>query len=387
MKRILLLLMAAGVWHTALAGDTAAVTKAAGVTISIRNTSAIVRNEEIVEIPYVQLRGLTGAFKLINKQTGKEVPYQLAYEGAPTPQHLLVQVTIPARASIVVTAIAGKPAVVKPRTYARYVPERKDDFAWENDRVAFRMYGAALENFPAENALGIDVWTKRTSELVINSWYQKNDYHHDNGQGLDYYSVGMTLGGGDIAPFLNDSIYFPKNYRIHKVLDSGPLRCTFQLGYEPWQVGNITVSVLKTISLDAGSQLNRMSVSYTLQQGDSLPVAAGIVKRAAPGTILLDEKTGVAGYWEPEYGADGITGLGLVVPVQNGHMKVTDKHLLATATASGKAPYVYYFGAAWNKAGRYTSASEWFAYLQTFAAKQAAPLELTSISNKRILSI
>ena len=25
-----------------------------------------------------------------------------------------------------------------------YVPERKDDFAWENDKIAFRAYGKAL---------------------------------------------------------------------------------------------------------------------------------------------------------------------------------------------------------------------------------------------------
>jgi len=376
MKRILLLLMATGIWSSSLLAGSREEPVAAPVSITIKNPSAIARNEEIVEIPYARLKTLTGSFKLINKQTGKEVPYQLAYEGAPQPQLLLIQVSVPAHGNVVITAVPGKPATLVPRTYARYVPERKDDFAWENDRIAFRMYGAALENFPAENAHGIDVWTKRTNDLVLNKWYKTNDYHHDNGQGLDYYHVGMTLGGGDIAPYVNDSIYYPRNYRTWKVLDSGPLRCTFQLGYEAWKVGNTTVSAVKTVSLDAGSQLNKMSVRYTLSQGDSLAVVAGIVKRPAPGTILLDEKTGIAGYWEPEHGADGITGLGLVLPVHQGPMRVTTQHLLAEAKASGKQPFVYYFGAAWNKAGRYTSAAQWFAYLQTFAEKLAAPLEV-----------
>ncbi|UPK69165.1 DUF4861 family protein [Chitinophaga filiformis] len=377
MKRILLLLMATGIWHSSLlAGSTEKKPVAAPPSITIKNPAAVARNEEIVEIPYAGLSAVTGPFKLINKQTGKEVPYQLAYEGAPQPQLLLVQVSVPAHGKVVLTAVPGKPATLASRTYARYVPERKDDFAWENDRIAFRMYGAALENFPSENAHGIDVWTKRTSDLVLNKWYKTNDYHHDNGQGLDYYHVGMTLGGGDIAPYVNDSIYYPRNYRTWKVLDSGPLRCTFQLGYEAWQVGNTTVSVVKTVSLDAGSQLNKMSVQYTLKQGDSLPVVAGIVKRPAPGTILLDEKTGIAGYWEPEHGADGITGLGLVLPVHQGQMELTAQHLLAHAKASAKQPFVYYFGAAWNKAGHYTNAAQWFAYLQAFAEKLAAPLEV-----------
>ncbi|MEY3896376.1 MAG: hypothetical protein RLZZ214_1896, partial [Verrucomicrobiota bacterium] len=47
----------------------------------------------------------------------------------------------------------------KPRAFARFVPERSDDFAWENDLVAFRTYGPALRPGP-ENS-GIDCWFKR----------------------------------------------------------------------------------------------------------------------------------------------------------------------------------------------------------------------------------
>ena len=39
-------------------------------------------------------------------------------------------------------------------TYARFVPERSDDFAFENDKVAFRIYGPALKNSGVNN--GID---------------------------------------------------------------------------------------------------------------------------------------------------------------------------------------------------------------------------------------
>lgn len=376
MKRILLLMMLSAVWQSALSASSTEE-RPAPVSVTISNPSAIARNEEIVEIPYDRIQSsVNGPFKIVNKQTGKEIPYQLVYQGSPKPQLLLVQISVPARGKIVLTIAAGKPAQVSPRTYARFVSERKDDFAWENDRIAFRMYGAALENFPAENAHGIDVWAKRTTDLVINDWYKKNDYHHDNGQGLDYYSVGLTLGAGDIAPYFNDTIWYPRHYRTWKVLDSGPLRSTFQLGYEAWKAGNTTVSVVKTISLDAGSQLNKMSVQFTVQHGDSLPVTTGIVRRAAPGTILLDEKAGVAGYWEPEHGPDGVTALGLILPVQQGRMKLTDQHLLATAKASSNSPFVYYFGAAWNKAGRFATAEQWFDYLHTFAERLAAPLEI-----------
>ncbi len=42
---------------------------------------------------------------------------------------------------------------------ARFVPERMDDFAFENDKVAFRVYGPALKNSQENN--GTDCWLKR----------------------------------------------------------------------------------------------------------------------------------------------------------------------------------------------------------------------------------
>ena len=59
------------------------------------------------------------------------------------------------------------------RVYGRFARERYDDFAWENDKVAHRTYGPALETWQAEplTSSTIDVWCKRTSRLVVNDWY------------------------------------------------------------------------------------------------------------------------------------------------------------------------------------------------------------------------
>ena len=53
-------------------------------------------------------------------------------------------------------------------------PERKDDFAWENDRGAYRVYGPALEA-TGERSFGIDVWTKNTPDPVVNDRYYIED--------------------------------------------------------------------------------------------------------------------------------------------------------------------------------------------------------------------
>ena len=49
------------------------------------------------------------------------------------------------------------------KVMARYVPERADDFVWENDLVAYRAYGKALEGNPTSP--GFDVWVKKAGKL------------------------------------------------------------------------------------------------------------------------------------------------------------------------------------------------------------------------------
>ncbi|MCJ8295019.1 MAG: DUF4861 domain-containing protein, partial [Colwellia sp.] len=44
------------------------------------------------------------------------------------------------------------------KAYAKFVPEREDDFAWENDLVAFRMYGPASKSIGT--VIGVDCWIK-----------------------------------------------------------------------------------------------------------------------------------------------------------------------------------------------------------------------------------
>jgi len=347
-------------------------------TIEIKNPSAIFRDHELVSFPYEKLLAkLSGskAFKLIELQTETEIPFQLEYKGKKQPVNVLMQISCAPGARILVAVVSGNPAVVAPKTFARFVPERFDDFAWENDRVAFRMYGQALES-RKDNAYGIDVWSKRTSDLIINKWYKSGDYHIDHGEGLDCYGVGLTLGAGDIAPYINDSIYFTNNFKSWKILDNGPLRSTFQLTYAIKNVANIPVAVTKTISLDAGSQLNRVEVTFNYSGNSELPVVIGIVKRNGKGKILFDEQQSIMGYWEPENPANGTTGVGCVFTQPVKGMTIAKGHILSSAKIHSQQPYVYYTGVAWNKANKITSSEKWFTYLSDFSNTVKHPLEI-----------
>lgn len=349
--------------------------------IEVSNAADFTRNEEVIEIPFSEILNVfpsidTGNFIIINQQTKKQIPFQLEYKGSESVKNLLVQISMPAKSNLILMIKKGKPMIFASKTYGRYVPERKDDFAWENDKIAFRKYGKALENTPSQMAYGTDVWVKRTDQPVINDWYKKDDYHSDNGQGLDYYKVGLTLGAGDIAPYINDTIRYSKNYRDWKVLDNGPLRTTFQLMYEAWELPSQKVSCIKTISLDAGSQLNKIQVEYFLDETGSIPVAIGIVKRKEPGVEFFNEEKGIMAYWEPVHGKDGTTGVGCLFPKPLNKMIMNDEHLLTISTAKNKEPFVYYDGAAWDKAGAITSSHDWFEYLKSYKKHIDAPLKI-----------
>ena len=134
--------------------------------------------------------------------------------------------------------------------------------------------------------------------------------------------------------------------------------------------------MVKTVSLDAGSQLSRIEVNYSYSNKDSLPVVVGIIKRKEQGTILLDEQNGIMGDWEPQHPAHGATGTGTVFLQPVVKMKVSNDHLLALLTANTNKPFVYYTGAAWNKAGTITNSQNWFNYLQLFKTQLKQPLQV-----------
>lgn len=340
--------------------------------ISLYNPTGLNRKEEVIEIPYSQFIlkiKKRNNFKISDALSGNEIEYQIEYRGNKNPENVLVLVTLAPGGKIYAKITNEKPSDFAPKTYARFVPERYDDFAWENDKIAFRVYGKALEKVPQEMAYGQDVWAKQTSKLILNDWYKNGDYHVDHGEGLDFYDVGFSLGAGSSAPFVNDSLYYSKNFRTQKVLDNGPLRSTFQLAYDAWNVNGTTVTETKTISLDAGSQLNRIETVYSFKGKDGIPVAVGIVKRKGNGVILLNEQNGLMGYWESQHGKDGTLGVGTLMEKLVLNMQVKDQHLLSVINVVSKKSFVYYAGAAWDKAGAITDSNEWFSYLENFRKK------------------
>lgn len=350
--------------HNSLSAQNKAI-----LSITIKNISNLTYEYKIIEVPWENLENHTKidtSELIVLDSNGDQMAFQLEKFGNKGILNLLIQLDLKPQQSKSIKLAYGKRINFITKTYGRYVPERKDDFAWENDNIAFRMYGKALEATPKENAYGIDVWVKRTDRLIINERYKLGEYHIDHGDGMDYYHVGLTLGAGNMMPVDKDSIYYSKNYIDFKILDNGPLRTTFQLFYDSWLVKGKSIKAVKTITLDAGSWLNKIKVEYDTDSNNFIPVVAGIITREGRGIKILNEENGLIQYWEPSNSNYGTTGVACIIP--SPILKMTEKNnqLLAYTQTDGKGRITYYSGATWDKQGTFQNHESWMSYLSLF---------------------
>ncbi|MCR5560731.1 MAG: DUF4861 domain-containing protein [Bacteroidales bacterium] len=253
---------------------------------------------------------------------------------------------------------------------ARAVPERADDFVFENDLIAGRFYGKALEGNPTSP--GVDVWVKLPGRLVADEWYDHavNEdpkyYHRDHG-GKDCYKVAVSLGGGASAPYLDGKLCFPAtNYRSYEILEDTLTRVRFALEYPEWEAAEgITVSLRKEVTLSAGSYFADVADYYTFTGTETLRIAAGVKLHDVEKTCRGEGRFAI---WEhasdqsvePE---DGM--LGLAVIGQNGGVEgiVEDEgsgHMLVYGSVRSGEPFRYSFGSCWSK-GNIKTADDWFA--------------------------
>ncbi|KAA6348901.1 hypothetical protein EZS27_003701 [termite gut metagenome] len=337
------------------------------------NSSDFERNE-LIEIPLAEVTAKLplkdGQVYEVRNSQNEIIPSQSTFDGK-----LLFQSTLKTKETARFTIAFGEKQNFQSKTFGRLVTERYDDFAWENDRVAFRIYGQALVPIDGPSN-GLDIWYKRTNELVINNWY-KNDlsgiasYHNDNGEGLDDYKVGRTLGAGAMAPFFNDSLWLNENFVSSDILDNGPLRTTFKLIYKDIRVGDQTFSENRLFSIDAGAQLSKVTQEYGTTK--AIPVSAGIVKRESGDSLIISPDKTCIEYLEPKTDkAEGIY-IGLVFPQGINRVVTEQGHILVVTTYQPNQPLVYYTGYGWNQFG-FTDANDFQTYLENFVKGLKQPL-------------
>ena len=374
------------------AGDAAPVSSEP-VELSVSNPLALARHDEVLSLPLADLlqrrpqwRSHTLAVRVAGSH--RWLPVQAyASDGGGTPDQLLVQLDIAPKATErleILLAPASLPATPNP-LYARLVPERDDDFAWENEQVAYRIYGTALEKtgqvFP-----GIDVWSKRPPRHVVDAWYKRdaegqrlNDpsmsYHIDHGDGLDSYDVGHTPGDGGTAGWLDGAPVATRNASQVRITALGPVRLRFEVDYPVWRVGHALVHQHKVITLDAGSHLNRQVVSYRIEGAPRATVAAGVAVHAGA-DLVHDGATRIAVWDTPQKASAGrIATALLLAPGQSARYATTHDAAWALFDVADGDSIRFASGSGWSQ-GDMPDFASWQRYLDGYRQRWSHPLQV-----------
>ena len=263
------------------------------------------------------------------------------------------------------------PATTPGPAQVKYIPQRLDDIAWENDRIAHRIYGPALEK-KSFTGSGIDVWVKSTRNYIIDEWYKRGDYHLDRGDGLDFYDVGHSRGCGGLGIWDGTQLYTSGHWVSYEIKDTGPQRAVWTLKYAPWNIqGGKQVSEDRTMSLEPGTNLTRLESTLTSDLPE-LTVGIGIAKRKGPGGDLdQDKEKGIMCYWQPPDPVHGVIGCAVIVNPADVVGFAEDKlnYLILIKVKPG-VPFVYRAGACWSKGLDFHTADDWKNYIiQQAAAK------------------
>ena len=355
---------------------------AADSSVTVRNELPVARTSETVEIPAASLKPVSEDLTRIHVYAitgesaggGKEVLAQaLDLDGDGKHESLIFQTDVPANGARSFALRAGEKRVYRKddfRVYGRFNRERFDDFAWENDRVAHRMYGAALETWQKEplTSSTVDVWIKRTKRLVINDWYMVDDYHRDTGEGADFYSAGKSRGCGGSGLWRDGKLITSKNFRNSRVLANGPIRLVFELDYPVWDATGVR-SETKRITLDAGQHFNRFESRY---DADGALVYAAGVKKEPAANIRAERTAGWLRTWGPVAKEKSEFGCAVVFdPANVTDVVEADNNALVVA----KGPARYWVGSGWTGGG-FANAAAFDAAIEQWVQRVRSPLRV-----------
>jgi rhamnogalacturonyl hydrolase YesR len=378
------------------------------IVVKVTNPSAFRRDTETVELELANMNtqfGMTMNHAAVIDSVSSRILDSQIYASEPGKalDKLVFQVDLApgeTRQYYITDAkeVATPPPIIK--TFARYVPERYDDFAWESDRIAHRIYGQALIKAEGTITSGPDVWIKRKRNLIIDKMYKAKTYHVDNGDEMDDYRVGNGgRGCGGTGIWDGKKLYISSNYRSWRLITTGPIRSEFEVTYDPWDAdaAGRKVGMTERISIDANSYFSRMQTTFTSNDKTPLTIGVGLAERPGVEKATYDVKEGWVAYWQPVDAPKGTIGVGLLLARGSVEAFTNDnpnlppsaftpltkpsvegappiRNMLCITHAEVDKPLVYYFGACWDRSRDFTNAAAWESYIKQLAERRDQPL-------------
>ncbi|WP_282040954.1 DUF4861 family protein [Winogradskyella flava] len=363
------------------------------LSVTVKNSLDIDRAFETVEVDITEIEFNGQSLEVVHSETNEILVSQIVdYDGKVGIDRVLlfqpeIQANSEATFKINLIPAEEKTDSTSMRCYSRFVPERTDDYAWENNKVAFRTFGPVAQQMIEDGikggtlTSGMDAWLKRVEYPIINKWYakdaiEKGAYHKDTGEGLDNFHVGVSRGVGGIAVKTDSTYAVSKNFTNYKTITNGPIRTSFILDYANWDANGKTIQERKHIMLDYGQNLTR----HIVELKGTNKVSIGLTLHKNDGEVTTNKVEGWMSYWEPFDDSELGQGVVLANPqsIVNFDNYVTDKkdqsNLYVESNVSGAIEY--YAGFGWKKSGQFQSKEEWNNYLSRFSKCLDNPLEV-----------
>lgn len=348
-------------------------------SVSVSNVTGADLGTRLIEIKADQVfKTLEDKSFEISDERGAFVPFQLTYDSL-----IVFPANIaPGKSAEFIFTQSDSLPVRHNLTWGRLYPERRDDVAYENQLVGFRIYGPGTQN-AGEKSFGYDLFFKYPTDSIIlpdlykpetapgvwakvdslrnisnelaDEFINSFSYHIDHGKGFDPFAVGATLGAGTAALLTNDSIQYPWCYESVQILDNGPLRFTVALDFATGEH--------RLISLDAYSYVNKCKVWFDSMNSDT-DIVAGFPLRDNT-SPYASAKDGLIAYASPVSGADsGRALLGIFCPGGFESSLVKDNHILGVKKLRPYETFEYFWGFSWDKK-EIPTMEEWIKYLET----------------------
>ena len=320
-----------------------------GLYLEVSNPLDFERKGEVVEVEWGRIsRAFISAEKVVVlNNDGVQTPSQVLFDEVGNPTKLLFTADVEAGSSAIYNIRRGEREPYPTQAFGRYVPERLDDYAWENNLTAYRIYGPRLESPQTQ---GVDVWVKSTSKMIIDEWFARNDYHHNYGEGMDCYKVGNTLGGGALAIIDGGKLTLAGNYTKQQCTANGPIRTSAEFEYAPVNISDRMVTMRRKISLDANSRFTYQEYTFEGFEG-KLEVAAGIILHEVKARSFGSEYVAITEPASDSKDPDTDGDISLAVILQGAvSTSEIDGHIAATRHIQAGETIRMWNGSAWSNA-------------------------------------
>ncbi|MBL7113445.1 MAG: DUF4861 family protein [Bacteroidales bacterium] len=249
---------------------------------------------------------------------------------------------------------------------------------WENDIVGFRNY------FDQRN--GMDIFGKKTSEMVLDSCGINEDYHSMQSWGMDVLKVGTSLGAGSIGMFKDGELFRigDSGTGTFKIVTEGPVRSVFKFTFNDWVCGDQLFNIVHYVTIWAGSYGYDNTVVIKDKEGTLI---SGLVNMHTD-TLFVNEFEDYVSLAThgPQAELDKYLGMGLLIPAElyQGHGEAPESGDGITQTCYGKIRMepdqmvTFHFLTGWeDQDSKFTELDEFLKLLEFDAKRRSNPIQVS----------